>query len=260
MIESDIKYCDEEFDNRLSGFSQINLEELNRASLMNRVDYKFILNKGQLNRLIKPLSDSYYILKINNQVNHAYTSIYFDTLDLDMYLDHHNRRVNRYKIRQRIYHSSGDKFLEIKFKNNKGFTRKLRTGTRRRLNHITLNHFEFILSNTPYHPLSLRKVLMNNFNRFTLTNEKRNQRITIDTNISFCFDYKSIHMDNLVVAEVKSVRNDVDKTIFQLLRDNSIHSTSISKYSIGLAILNKDVKQNLFKQKINSINKVCHTI
>ena len=42
----------------------------------------------------------------------------------NFFLDHHNRRVNRNKIRFREYVGSNLTFLEVKTKNNKGKTIK----------------------------------------------------------------------------------------------------------------------------------------
>ncbi len=247
-----------EFNDSLDGFAKIGLEEMNKARLMRRIDNKFLLTMDQLNMLIKPLSDSFSILEINNSLNQNYTSFYYDTHDLDMYMNHHNRRVNRYKIRQRIYHSSGDSFLEIKFKNNKGVTKKTRVETQCEFKKIPYECYDFVSENSSYNGLMLKRTLENNFDRFTLTNKKRNQRITIDTNLSFWYKNKPLVLPNLVIAEVKSTRDDIDRTIFQLFKDYNIHATGMSKYSISMAMLVPGIKQNLFKQKINTINKLCY--
>ena len=66
------------------------------------------------------------ILQIDGKRKHDYKSLYFDTEDRKFYNDHHNQRVNRYKVRYREYVDSGLVFLEIKCKNNKGKTIKKR--------------------------------------------------------------------------------------------------------------------------------------
>ena len=55
-----------------------------------------------------------------------YRSLYYDTVDRQFFLDHHNERVNRYKVRFREYVNSGLSFLEVKCKNNKKKTIKNR--------------------------------------------------------------------------------------------------------------------------------------
>lgn len=245
------------FENTLAEFQAISLEEMNKAKLMNRLDSKYLLRKNQLDLLLPALKDNFDVLEINGAPSQNYTSFYYDTLDFDMYMNHHNRRSNRYKVRQRIYNNTGDSFFEIKFKNNKGYTNKVRVATEKAYTRIPSKYFDFISKNTPYHPLQLRRVMENNFDRFTLTNQKRNQRITIDTGISCWYGNKPLELNNLVIAEVKSTRNDIDKTIFNLFQQHGIQEGSMSKYSLGMAMLNPDLKQNLFKQRIHTLNKIC---
>ena len=242
----------------LAGFKSIDLKEMNKAKLLNRLDNKFLLNQLQLETILPELRNYFEVLEINGSPVQNYTSFYYDTDDLDMYMNHHNRRSNRHKIRQRIYNNSGDSFFEIKCKDNKGFTNKVRIETEKEYKRIPSKYFEFISKNTPYHPLQLRRILENNFDRFTLTNTNRNQRITIDTSITCWHGNKPLYLPNLVIAEVKSTRDDIDKTIFNLFQQNGIHAGSMSKYSIGMAMLNPNIKQNLFKQRIHTINKICY--
>ncbi len=249
-------YLEEELWN----FKSIDLEEMNKAKLQNRFDKKYILNQSELKMILPELAKHYSILNINNTVNHSYTSYYFDTTDYDMYLSHHNKRVNRHKVRQRIYNTTGQKFLEIKFKNNKGLTKKTRINTEKVLNTIPYQYNDFITENTIYNAVMLKRVMENNFDRFTLTNEKRTQRITIDTNLSFWLKNKPLTLPNLVIIEVKSTRDDIDNTIFDLLHNHHITPSGMSKYSISLAMLKPDLKQNLFKKKIYSINKITHEL
>ncbi len=242
----------------LNNFKSINLEEMNKAAFMRRIDQKFLLNRNQLENMISELEKSYYILEINNTLNHNYSTLYFDTPDLDMYLNHHNERKNRYKIRQRMYNSSGNIFLEIKHKNNKGFTNKTRTEIDKIQDHIPYKLFQFITENTPYPPFLLKPTIKNEFNRFTLTNRSRNQRITIDTDIIFTSNRKELILEKIAVLEVKSDKSAIDRRIFDLLKEQKIKPSGMSKYSIGLAMIQKTLKQNLFKEKILQIDKIQH--
>ncbi len=244
----------------LDGFQTINLQEMNKAKLMNRIDHKFLLNTSQLFGILDELKKHFSALSIDGVINQNYTSVYYDTVSLKMYHDHHTKRADRFKIRQRMYNTSGDSFLEIKHKNNKGYTKKTRIATNGMFDKIPYVNFDFIKENTPYPPFALKKVVENNFNRFTLTNKDRTQRITIDTDISFWYNNKPMSLDNLVIAEVKSDRNNFDKTIFELFKANGIHPNGMSKYSIGLAMMQPDLKQNNFKQKIHTVKKISHAI
>lgn len=242
----------------LNNFRSIGLEEMNKAAFMKRIDHKFLLNQEQLEMIVPELSDSYSILEINNILNHNYESLYFDTPDLDMYISHHNKRLNRYKIRQRMYSTTGDTFLEIKYKNNRGYTKKTRIETKKMYELIPYKLFPFVTGNTPYLPFLLKPIIRNEFSRFTLTNRSRNQRITVDTAISFYSGNKELNLQNIAIIEVKSDKGAIDRNIFNLLKKQGVKPCSMSKYSIGLAMMQTNVKQNLFKQKIHQIDKIQH--
>jgi len=109
-----------------SSFSPISLEEMDGVKLMNRTDTKFTFSISVLPELFQNLSPFYNVLEIDNKRIHEYKSLYFDTKKRKFYYDHHNQRVNRFKVRFREYVDSGLTFLEVKRKNNKGKTIKKR--------------------------------------------------------------------------------------------------------------------------------------
>ena len=110
----------------ISDFEHISLAQMDGVKLMNRTDTKYTFSYSKLNLLLKKMQPFYKILEINNQLIHSYKSLYYDTEDRKFYLDHHNNRVNRNKVRFREYVGSNLTFLEIKLKNNKGRTIKKR--------------------------------------------------------------------------------------------------------------------------------------
>ncbi|NJN28808.1 MAG: VTC domain-containing protein [Cyclobacteriaceae bacterium] len=97
---------------------------------MNRTDYKFWFPTNLVPSILSCIKDDYYILTINNQAILPYETTYYDTLKNDMYVAHHNGKLNRYKIRRRSYMVNDVSFLEVKFKNNKGRTIKNRIRTK----------------------------------------------------------------------------------------------------------------------------------
>jgi hypothetical protein len=96
------------------------------VKLMSRTDTKFAFKANKMPLLLKKLLPFYRVLAIDGKLIHDYKSLYYDTDDRKFYLDHHNGRVNRNKIRFREYVGSKLTFLEIKLKNNKGKTIKKR--------------------------------------------------------------------------------------------------------------------------------------
>ena len=100
----------------VSKFKPISLDEMNSVALMKRTDTKFVININYLPVVLNTLLKTYQILEIEGRRIMNYSSLYFDTEDFKFYLDHHNGRVNRTKIRQRKYVDSDLTFLEIKKK------------------------------------------------------------------------------------------------------------------------------------------------
>ena len=110
----------------LLSFDKTTLDEMNGVSLMKRVDTKFILTESQLLDVLPKLYGDYKILEIEQERLMKYSTLYFDTQNKKCFNEHHNGKLNRYKIRMRKYLVSDICFLEIKKKNNLGITNKIR--------------------------------------------------------------------------------------------------------------------------------------
>ena len=67
---------------------------------------KFVFKKQILFPLLSELSDYYNVLTIENEQIQEYQSLYYDTVDRVFFIQHHNDRVNRNKVRFRKYKSS----------------------------------------------------------------------------------------------------------------------------------------------------------
>ena len=106
-------------------FLPISLEEMDRVKLMDRTDTKFVFHISELSELLQSISQDYFILDMKGLRAHAYETLYLDTVDFDLFRNHHNGKLNRYKIRYRNYKESALAFFEIKFKNNKGRTSRI---------------------------------------------------------------------------------------------------------------------------------------
>ncbi|MFY0652158.1 MAG: polyphosphate polymerase domain-containing protein [Cyclobacteriaceae bacterium] len=237
-------------------FKTISLSDIQKVSLMNRVDKKFILNTRRLTELYRKISEFYFALEINGTCHSIYQTQYFDTANNDMYKAHHNGKLNRFKIRHRSYSSTGLGFLELKYKTNKGRTIKSRIPS----SNISSNSFsreekDFIISNTPYSASSLSVALNNQFSRTTLANKQLNERCTIDTNLHFSTLSGETIMNNVAIIEVKSEKGNNQSLIIQALNDMGIKSGHFSKYCNGLAMVNTGIKHNSFKRRMRLMKK-----
>ena len=113
-------------EDKLQMFNTITLAEMDKVKLMNRVDTKFLVTTEQLMEILDRISERYFVQFNEGRRIADYNTLYYDTPDCKMYIAHHNRKLNRQKLRSRIYVDSNLAFCEIKTKNNKGRTKKKR--------------------------------------------------------------------------------------------------------------------------------------
>jgi len=244
---------------RTDFLTPIKLEEMEKVKLMNRIDRKYFFHIDHLQELLNSIKEDYFILKINNQSEMLYTTTYYDTEENNMFTAHHNGKLNRYKIRRRSYVSSGISFLEVKFKTNKGRTKKKRIPAEYENTIFTTQEDSFLNKCSPYHSSDLQISLMNKFTRITLVNKNFDERCTIDINLEFKFSNKEISLDDLVIVEIKSDGNSSISPLAKALRELRIKSTGFSKYCIGRTITDADLKRNSFKEKTRNIEKLLHS-
>lgn len=239
----------------LNNFNSISLSEMNEVALMKRVDTKFILDEFELVSVLESIKQNYSILEVNQLRFMTYNSLYFDTSTMQFYLDHHNGKLTRTKIRMRNYVESELSFLEIKQKDSKGNTNKSRMRIQQIEPSINLNIAQYIERKTKQR-FDLSPHLWNQFNRFTLVNKTAKERVTIDLNIQFKIGDQQTEFKRLAVIEVKQEQFNRQSHIISELKKRRIHPNGFSKYCIGMISLNPDLKYNSFKKKILTINKI----
>lgn len=240
-------------------FAPIGLENMGEVKLMNRVDTKFWFNAQHLSQLFDMIKDEYFILTVNNKSVQPYSNIYYDTNINSMYLAHHNGKLNRYKIRRRNYDLSGIGFLEVKFKNNKGRTRKQRMQSDFNSHGFSEAERNFIQKSTPFSTDGITPFLLNKFSRITLVNKNFKERCTIDFNLHYEYRNRKMSLDKLIIVEVKSDGIPSGSPLVQSLYKLHIRPAGFSKYCIGRSVTDTSVKKNRFKQKLRMIEKTINT-
>lgn len=244
-----------EINKIISKFTSVSLDEIDEAKLMSRIDLKYWFHSSKLILLLENAHEYYDILEINGQRLMDYQTTYFDTPVNSMYIQHHNRKFNRHKIRQRYYISTNSSFLEIKFKTNKKRTVKQRIAVVSSPNEFVQSELNFIDENTPFKGTDLRSSLNNKFQRITLIHKEKLDRCTIDINPVFWNEKGKSKIDNLVIFELKRGRSLKSSPIVSILRDLKIRQPGLSKYCTGRAMLDTGLKQNAFKSRFRFINK-----
>ena len=239
----------------ISDFTPISLDEMDDVKLMSRTDTKFAFQANKLPFLLKELMPFYRILAIEGKLIHDYKSLYYDTDDRKFYLDHHNERVNRNKIRFREYVDSGLTFLEVKLKNNKGKTIKKRMKVDAISKELSKEHKAYIeeIIGTP---LDVNAKQWINFSRITFVHKTQKERLTIDINLSFENEKESGDLKQIVIAEVKQERMSRSSDFMRIAKVMHILPIRISKYCMTTLALNPKLKKNRFKEKVLFINKL----
>lgn len=244
----------------LERLEPITLEEMDSVKLLNRIDTKFLTDGQTLAGILDDaVAAGYRALVTEGSKVAQYDSIYFDTPELRMFLDHHNRRLVRQKVRTRVYVASEQCFLEVKRKNNHGRTKKKRLA-------VPMGDFQsfaaddaacaWLAGRSVFRAEQLSPSLETVFRRITLVNPAMTERLTIDSDVCF---------KNLRNGAESSLRNGV---VIELKQDGKVESPMrgillahrakpirVSKYCIGITLTDRVVKSGRFKVKIRQIEK-----
>lgn len=217
-----------------------------QAELQTRVDRKYLVPPDVISKVVDTLSGSLKALDMDSNRRFRYQSVYFDTEDYRSFRQHLQGRRHRFKVRTRSYLDSGECQLEVKIEGGREETVKSRlsynpadaflltpVGRRFIAEHIEL----------PQSALHLRPVLVSVYKRSTLVDLHTQSRITCDVGLMWESEVRSTPntlRDVLVETKTLGPLSAADV----LLRTYGYRPTSISKYCIGVALLNPGVRAN----------------
>ncbi len=239
----------------LNSLESISLKEMDNVKLMDRVDTKYIFSIQQLPLYLDAIKENYRVLEVNDYRMINYESLYFDTKDFEFYRQHHNGKMNRYKIRFRKYVESNLNFFEIKLKSNKGRTIKNRINYKQTDEIIKDKAQVFLEKNTHLSATCYSAVMWINYTRVTLVNRFSTERVTIDTNLHFKTKDAEKKIHNLVIAEVKQEKSR-QSAFVRLMKNNHIREGFMSKYCFGISSLVEGIRKNNFKRQLIQFNKL----
>lgn len=242
----------------VNSMKPITLDAMKEVKLMNRVDTKYLITSDQLMAILNGIHEHYYAQEVEGKRLSAYDTVYYDTPDLRMYIIHHDRHLVRDKVRVRTYVDSNLTFCEVKHKTNKGRTKKKRIEIQQGTDIIhDPEASSFLAERQPYPVASLSPHLETKFDRLTLVNYEKTERLTVDCDVCFnnFVSSTSASMDPLVIMELKQ-DGRARSLLKEVLLNLRIKPYKISKYCIGTAMTRPDVKQNRFKKKLRRIEKL----
>lgn len=241
----------------LSVFDTILLSELGDAGLMRRVDTKFVFPAAWLPDVLEGLTDKYRLLEVAGRAEHDYVTLYFDTPAFDLFGAHHSGVADRVKVRERLYLSTNQLFLEIKHRNNKGVTNKVRSEARAWAAALDPQEVVTVGAPRPWRQAGgeLEPALWNAYRRVTLVRDGAPERVTIDTGVRFMAAGERFELSGLAIAEVKQPRVDRGSPFMQRMRALGVRSGGFSKYCTGVSLLMPTVKHNRFRPRLRAMER-----
>ena len=255
MVEIDAR-----INELLQHLEPITLEQMSSIRLMNRTDTKFVTSKDNLVRLLEMAQGKYYAQFNNDSRIANYMTTYWDTDNHRFFLEHHNGRAPRQKVRVRTYMDSDLTFLEVKTKNNHGRTKKKRVEVPSQEIEVQGTNGEFVEVLVHQGLNEMHPTVRNQFHRITLVNYGKTERLTIDYDVHFhnLETGNNANVGPLVIIELKRDGN-VYSPVLDILRVLRIKPSGFSKYCIGSVMTNRNLKRNIFKEKMVVLSKLANT-
>ncbi|WP_307815648.1 polyphosphate polymerase domain-containing protein [Streptomyces sp. 7-21] len=212
-----------------------------RASLQTRVDRKYLLPVSDVRTLLTLLPPTTRVLEIDGARDFAYRSLYFDTPDLLAYRMAAYRRPRRFKLRTRVYESSGECWLEVKVRGRRGDTVKHRLpyslsdhttlAPGRSFVDATLTDSRVVASRG----LTFAWTMTTHYRRTTLHLPETDSRVTIDLGLTWYDGERALCLPDTAVVETKTSGGIC--LVDRLLWRSRYRPCRMSKYTTGLAAL-----------------------
>jgi hypothetical protein len=245
----------------LAGLGTIDLAELTeRASLLTRIDRKYLLPRGALDAVLADLDPGVRVLDISGVRSSAYESVYFDTPDLTSFLMAAHPRRRRFKIRTRTYVDSAQSYLEVKTRGGRGATVKDRLpyapGDRATLTTEGRRYTDTVLDAADISGTQGRDLLptlTTRYLRTTLFIPESLSRATIDTDLSWAAntgetssraDAPQLRLDRPQLAIVETKSGARASAVDRILWAHGHRPATVSKYGTGMAALHADLPAN----------------
>lgn len=229
----------------------ISLEELiEDASLLQRVDRKYVLPVAAVAPLLAAVPSSTRILDIDGRRTFGYSSTYLDTDDQLSFLLAGQGRRRRFKVRTRSYLDTGSCWLEVKTRGPRGVTVKERIPhPDADLRPLTDEGHRFVDEALAGAGLSgvrsdqLRPVLVSAYRRTTLHLPGSRSRATIDVGVRWRAAggqrRRELACPDVAIVETKtgSTPSELDR----LLWAHGHRPSRISKFGVGMAALHPEL-------------------
>lgn len=259
---------DELIEEALTPFERTSLEALSSVALLRRFDSKFVVPSAWIPMLLVGLQRDCQLLEVEGKWNTQYDNLYFESPNDACLVDHLRGKGHRFKIRSRSYSTSGVTYLEVKERMHNGRTIKHRLQRSAQAtwsaHPFTPEEQRFLIASLPDNGL-LTPALQNSFDRITLANFERGERITIDRNLEFeDASGRRSGLKGLAVIELKQPRKTRSTPLHNLLKSwsHGVHrqgvlgrSTRVSKYTVARLRCDPDLRRRTYGATLRGLER-----
>jgi hypothetical protein len=222
-------------------------------NLQTRTDRKYLIRFSELEEVIRPASLDLKVVTDGSNLISAYESVYFDTPDFQLHKLAAVGRRRRFKVRTRSYLDSRLSFFELKIRNSRSQTQKVRieipfenrTAIPQDHNGWIRKELQAQEMSAPENYVSALNVA---FKRTSLISNTEASRITIDSFVNFN-GVPALNDQDWLIVETKSTGRP--SQIDRLLWNSGFRPIRISKYGVGISLLNFDAPRNKWNRAIN---------
>lgn len=234
-------------------------EVISRAALQTRVDRKYLVSADELGEILTE-AGSLQVLRIDGEQAFGYHSTYFDTDDLAAYRLTGQKRRRRFKVRTRVYRSSGDTYLEVKTKGARSATVKDRAPYElANAGRLTASAQEFVSRTLEARGVRgvdasvLVPSLHTSYRRTTLVvaDPGGDSRATIDTDLKWRRPgaSESLSVPDQVIVETKG--GNAPSILDRALWRHGVRPARVSKYGAGLAVTDPELPELKWHRLLN---------
>jgi hypothetical protein len=258
----------EAINGALEPFRRTSLDAMSELALLRRFDSKFVVPESWIPQILSGLQGSCSLLEVEGQTSTHYENLYFEWPEDGCLVDHLRGKGHRYKIRARSYSSSGVAFLEVKERMHNGRTVKHRVQRAEAVVDAALSAAEraFLKAALP-HDKALTPALTSSFERITLADFERGERVTIDRQLKF-EDAAGRQSDlcSLAVIELKQPRKTRNTPLHDVLKawpSQERHgilgrSTRVSKYTVARLMCNPYLRRRTYGTTLRNLERALH--
>jgi hypothetical protein len=98
--------------------------------------------------------------------------------------------------------------------------------------------------------------LWNHFTRYTFVARDTPERLTMDVDLRFSDPKGERELSGIVIAELKQERADRTSPFVRIMRSMNMRPAGMSKYCVGMLLLEKNVKPNAFKEVLLMLDRI----